>query len=107
MSEATTTVDTQNQMFTNYDTAKVFVFNPRTEIASYTNDGYDDETLKAGTLMGRVASTNEIVKLESGASDGSQFPVGIVVGNTTVEAGETVDVTIGVAGDVDKNQIIF
>lgn len=105
MSSGTTVINTGNQMITNYDNRKIFVWNPRSESASYNNSSYDDVTLAAGTLMGRIASTNKIVPLTSGASDGSQFPVGFIAETTTVVAGDTVDIDIIVSGDVDENMI--
>lgn len=107
MSSGNTVLNTGNQMITNYDNRKVFVWNPRSESASYNNSGYDDVTLTAGTLMGRVASTNKIVPLTSGASDGSQFPVGLIAETTTIASGDTVDIDIIVSGDVNKNMITF
>lgn len=107
MSNGTVVENTGNQAIIRYNTEKVFVRNPRTEVGSYTNDGYTDETLAAGTLMGRVAADQSLVKLTSGASDGSQFPVGLVFEETVVAAGDTVNLTIGVAGDVDETTITF
>jgi hypothetical protein len=94
-----------NQLFQNYDTAKIFGFGKRTEVGSYTNDTYDTVTLAAGTLMGRVAATNKIVPLESGASDGSQIPLGFVLNTQSIEAGATDNVALVVAGDVVEGLI--
>jgi hypothetical protein len=94
-----------NQLFQNYNTAKIFGFGKRTEVASYVNDSYDTVELAAGTLMGRVAATNKVVPLTSGASDGSQIPLGFVLNNHSVEAGDTVDIALVVAGDVVEGLI--
>jgi hypothetical protein len=96
-----------NPLITNYDRSKTFVWNPRTEVGNYTNSGYDDVTLAKGTLMGRIASSNLLTPLTSGASDGSQFPVGVVLADTVVASGDTAEITICVAGDVDENKLVF
>lgn len=96
-----------NPLITNYDRSKTFVWNPRTEVGNYTNSTYDAVTLAEGTLMGRIASSNLLTPLTSGASDGSQFPVGVVITDTTVEAGDTSEITIVVAGDMDENKLVL
>lgn len=105
MSSGTTVLNTGNQAITNYDNRKVFVWNPRSEEASYNNSTYDDVTLTAGTLMGRIAATDKITPLTSGASDGSQFPVGFIAETTVVASGDTVDIDIIVSGDVAEDMI--
>lgn len=108
MSQTTANI-TNNQAQVNTDTAKIFVWNNRfTEAAiNYENSTYDDITWPAGTVMGRIASTNKVVPLTSAASDGSQFPVGILAQDVTIEAGDTLaqNVTICVEGDVNENLI--
>ena len=96
-----------NPLITNYDRSNTFVWNIRTEVGNYTNSTYDDVTLAKGTLMGRIASTNLLTPLTSGASDGSQFPVGIILADTVIEAGDTAEITICVAGDVVADKIVF
>jgi hypothetical protein len=96
-----------NQLFQNYDTSKIFGFGKRTEVASYANDSYDTVTLTAGTLMGRIATTGKVVPLTSGASDGSQIPLGFVLNTHEVEAGDSIDIALVVAGDVVESKIIL
>ncbi len=95
------------QAIINQDLAKIFILNNRYIKADYTNSDYDPETLAAGILMGRVAATQEIVKLVANASDGSQYPVGILAQDATVEEGDTVELMICVAGDVAEEQVIL
>ena len=94
-----------NPLITNFDTSKTFVWNVRTATANYTNSTYDDVTLQQGTLMGRISASGLIVPLTSGASDGSQFPLGVLLEDTTIEAGDTQELTIAVAGDVVESKI--
>ena len=90
------------------DVSKIFIRDNRYESADYTNsDEYDPVTLTAGTLLGRVHASGKVVPLTSGASDGSQFPVGILKQTVTVEEGDTREVTFCVAGDVAEGKIIF
>jgi hypothetical protein len=96
-----------NPLITNFDTSKTFVWNVRTATANYTNSTYDDVTLQQGTLMGRISSSGLIVPLTSGASDGSQFPLGVLLEDTTIEAGDTQELTIAVAGDVVESKILL
>lgn len=96
-----------NPLITNFDTSKTFVWNPRTTTGMYENSTYDDVTLAAGTVMGRIASTGLLTPLTSGASNGSQFPVGILLEETLIEGGDEKELTIVVAGDVDESKLVF
>jgi hypothetical protein len=100
-------LNTGNQAITNYDTSKIFLWNNRYINAPFTAEGYDDTTLLAGTVMGRVASTNEVVPMESNASDGSQFPIGILAKDYNIAGGDTVDLAICVGGDVAEEKVLF
>lgn len=94
-----------NPYITNYDISKIFVGNNKYDTGNYTNSTYDDVELAAGTLMGRIASTNKLVPHDSSASDGSQFPVGVLATDYTVLAGDNAVLTICVAGDVVEDKI--
>jgi hypothetical protein len=90
------------------DLSKIFIRDNRYDSFQYTNsDEYDPVTLSAGTLMGRIHASGKVVPLESGASDGSQFPIGILKETVTVEEGDTRDIMLCVAGDVAEDKIIF
>lgn len=104
----TVSLNTGSQAIIHTDVSKIFIRDNRYTEGIYTNDvTYDPVTLTAGTLMGRIAATQKLVPLESGASDGSQFPVGILKETKTVEEGETVYLTICVAGDVAEDKVLF
>lgn len=104
---AETVINTSNQQTTNYDTSKIFIWNNRFQTENYNNSGYDAVDLVAGTVMGRVAATGKIVPLDSGASDGSQYPVGILNQDWTVDGGDDQNVSICIAGDVAVEKIVF
>lgn len=96
------------QSITNTDLSKIFVFNNRYETMSFTNDDvYDDVQLQAGMVMGRIASTNKVVQLVKGASDGSQYPIGVLLNDLLVQEGDTVNVSVCVSGDVAEEKLIF
>jgi len=107
MSTIDTVLNTGQQAITNVDTSKIFIWGNRFDKAEYTNSTYDAVTLPAGTLLGRNSSTLEVKPLTSGASDGSQFPVGILNETHTVEAGDTATLAYCVAGDVAKEMVIL
>lgn len=92
---------------TNYDTSKIFIFNNEFESGQVNNDDYEDLEIAPGTLMGRVSTTGMLVPLESAATDGSQFPVGIMANDLAVPFGETAEVMICVSGEVDANHLIL
>jgi hypothetical protein len=107
MSKQEIILNNGQQAIINTDLAKIFVFNNRFENADYTNSGYDDVTLLAGTLMGRVSATQEIVPLKSDASDGSQFPIGVLNQTSVISGGNTVNLAYCVSGDVVEGGVIL
>jgi hypothetical protein len=107
MSSQSIGLNNGQQMIINTDTSKIFLWNNRYENATYNNSAYGAVTLTAGTLMGRVAVTGWIKPLASGAADGSQFPVGVLANDITVDGGGLETVSICVAGDVAEEQIIL
>jgi hypothetical protein len=87
--------------------AKIFIWDNKYITGSYNNSGYTPVTLTAGTLMGRVAATQKVIPLVSSATDGSQFPVGILAESVTVDDGDTVNVSICNAGSVVEGSVIL
>lgn len=111
MSENAITLNTGQQAIITTDLGKIFVWNNRYDKFNYEyeNDSYDDVTIPAGTLMGKIAADNVVVPLASGASDGSQYPVGVLAADVVILAGETFDgeITLCVAGDVVESKVIL
>lgn len=89
-----------------YDTSKVCIGDNSFISGEYTNPGYA-ETLAAGTIMGRVAATQALVPLQSDASDGSQYPVGILPEDQYVADYETVSLSICNSGKIDSTLLVF
>lgn len=106
MSDVTVITQTNNQMTTNYDVSKFALGNNTFIKANYTDSG-SGSTLAQGTIMGRVASTGKVVVLNPSATDGSQYPVGVVVETITVAASATVELTLVNRGLIDSSKLIF
>lgn len=100
-------LNTGQQAIITKDVSNIFVFNNRFETVVYTNPTGGNVTLKAGQVMGKIASSNKVIPLIAAAVDGSQYPVGIVNKTITVAAGVTVNISICVAGDVVKDKLLF
>ncbi|MCE3278034.1 MAG: Bacteriophage lambda head decoration protein [Bacteroidetes bacterium] len=107
MSSNSVVSNTGQQAEITTDLSKIFIWNNRYKSYPYNNSAYDSVTLLAGTLMGTVAGTGYIKPLASGASDGSQYPTGILAEDVTVDGGDLVDLDICVSGDVVEDKIIF
>jgi len=105
------TLNTGQQAIIQQDLAKIFVWSNRFQKFpyEYENNTYDDVTVPAGTLMGRISATQKVVPLESAASDGSQYPVGILGADVVILAGDTFDgdITLCVEGDVVESQVLL
>lgn len=95
-----TILNNGQQSITNTNTEKIFVFKNRYDNFEYNNDTYVDVNLYCGQLMGEIAATRKIVPVDTGASDGSQNPVGVLANDHTVDAGTTKVVALCVSGDV-------
>jgi hypothetical protein len=108
MAEFDEVLNTGQQSINNYNNAKIFLWKNRSQSAVYTNGTGSAISLAAGTVMGRVNASGEVDACQAGASDGSQFPIGILM-NDIVELanGESVNVAICDAGDVDEAQVDF
>lgn len=108
MSSQTVALNTGNQMIIHNDTSKTFLWNRRSQPGQIENsDLYDPVTHAEGTVMGRISATGLLTPFTSGASDGSQWPVGVLVGSHTIDEGDTRNVFICDDGDVAAEKLIF
>lgn len=108
MSSVNTRINTGQQITTDYDVSKIFIWNNRYEGDSYVNNsGYSSVTLYPGTVMGRIAGSGVLVPCLASANDGSQFPIGILVDQITLLAGQTKACMICISGDVAEDKVIF
>lgn len=107
MSTTTNKVDTSNQRYQNYDTSFIFLRDNKYEQGEYNNGSYDEVVLQAGTVMGRNSTTGKILPLQSDATDGSQFPIGVLAQNKTVAAGADATLTYCLGGEVAQGKLVF
>lgn len=109
MSSYNTRLNTGQQITTDYDLSKIFLWNNRYEGDSYINNSnYNPLTLLAGTVMGRVAATGSVVPCYGSAVDGSQDPIGVLAHDVVaLGAGQTKSVMLCIAGDVAAEKLIF
>lgn len=95
------------QLFINTDVSKIFLGDNQTDKGLITNSTYDPVTLAAGTVLGRIANTDFIIPSKSDASDGSQFVKGVLMQDIIIEAGESINAPICVAGKVNESKLVF
>lgn len=102
MSTATTVLNNGVELFTNFDTSKIFLAENKWIKGSFTAGAAN---AVPGLVVGRIAATGVLVPMTSGASDGSQFPVGIL--NADVLATVTADVNVCVGGEVALEKVVL
>jgi len=108
MSSQTVALNNGTQAIIHRDTSKVFLWNRRSMPGQIQNsDLYDPVTIPEGTVMGRISATGLLTPLASAAVDGSQYPVGILIGDRTIEEGTTQDVFVCDDGDVAEEKVIL
>lgn len=91
----------------NRNVAKIFLGFNTWDHADMTNSTYDDIELVAGTVLGRNYTTKEVVALKSDASDGSQYPIGVLQDDVIIPAGETFDVAYATGGRVAEEMLVL
>jgi len=108
MSSITNPLNTGQQMTTNYDLSKIFLWDNRYDSENYVNNSnYNPVTILAGTVMGRIASTGRVVPCDASQTDGSQIPMGVLAQDVLLLGGALQKVAICVRGDVNQNALIF
>jgi hypothetical protein len=109
MSEVTVVNSTNNQAHFDYDVSKIFVWNNRYDKGLFDEPaGSGSYTLKQGQLIGRIAATGKLKICSVAATDGSQFPIGVVMSSVTM-AEDATDVVVNycISGDVVENKLFF
>lgn len=106
---STTVVNSQSNFLIGVtDVSKIFLGQNQTENDTYVNNtSYDPITLYAGTVLGRVATTNVLVPSISTASDGSQYVMGILGQDLVIAAGGTIKALVFVSGRVAQDKVIL
>ena len=108
MSKITVVEQTNNQAHFDYDYSKIFIGGNRYEQVIFTNLTGGALDYLSGTVVGRISASGKITNLKSGATDGSQFPVGVLATDIT-QLGAAADVTVNmcISGDVAQEKIIL
>lgn len=100
--------NTGNSMTVNRSTPKIFLWNRRSEPIVLSNATAYAVAVAAGTLLGRVTADAKMKPLASGASDGSQYPRGLLCEDVIIPANTTeFNTFMCVSGDVAEEQIVF
>lgn len=107
MSKQDVVINTGVQATINTDLSRIFLWENRYASGQFTNDIYDPLVMKAGKLLGRVAATQKLALCDTDSTDGSQYPVGILAEDVTIEDGETKTVSYCIYGDVAEDKIIL
>lgn len=90
------------------DVSKIFLRDNRYQKGfSLNNPTYNPMVLLAGTIMGRISNTGNLAPLYAPGADGTQFPVGVLANDVSIDSGETQEVSIVDFGDVAENKLIF
>ena len=101
-------LNTGNQMIVNNSTPRIFLWNYRTAPIVLSNATAYAVALAAGTLLGRVTADQKMKPLASGASDGSQYPRGVLFDDVIIPPNTTVfNAFMADSGDVSEDRIIF
>lgn len=108
MSTVTTVLNAGNQAHFDYDVSKIFVNNNRYNSATFLNGTGSTASFLPGTLIGRIAASGKITRCSAAATDGSQFPIGVLLSEITslANAGE-ITATYCIAGDVVESKLLF
>ncbi len=107
MSSQSIALNNGQQAIINTDTSKIFLWNRRSSKGTLANSTYADVVHPIGTVMGRISATGKLKPMTSGASDGSQIPVGVLMNTYTVEASSEREVHIVDDGDVASDKLVF
>lgn len=111
MSSQTVRNATSNFLTVDTNRAKVFIGNNKLEVATLINATAGELTYPIGTVLGRVAdglaNNGKVVPMASAATDGSQYPVGVLAEEVTLGAGAEISINMCTDGDVDIAAIIL
>lgn len=106
MSDATQVIQTRNQLGYDYDFSKLFLFENRYRMITFTASGADI-VLEQGMLIGTIAASGLGAIMASGSTDGSEVPTGVCAEDITVVDGTSENVRICIGGHVDQDKLVF
>lgn len=108
MSTITTVTQTNVQLHTKYNTAKLLYGDNLHKFASgdVTASGADVAIVE-GMVIARVVATNKLKPAVAAVVDGSEYIVGIALETKTIADGSTEELQIVTGGDVNQSLINF
>lgn len=106
-SKSTITVQTENQLFVDFNFEKVFIGDNTFEVETLTNISGGDLTFEIGTLLGRITASGKVQPLASAAVDGSEIPVGVLAQTIFVADASDEVITMAVSGEVDRDLVVL
>ncbi len=104
---STITTQTRNMLAVDTTVSRIFVFGNTTSKANLVNTHGADHEYLEGTVLGVIAATGKLEIMKSGAADGSEKPVGVLLGDITILNAGNADVNFVVDGDVVEERLIF
>ena len=104
---STITTQTRNQLSVDTTVSRIFIFGNTTSRANLPNTHGADHEYLEGTILGVIAATGKLEIMKSGAADGSEKPVGVLLVDITILNAGNADVNYVYAGDVVEERLIF
>ena len=96
---------TNNQQITDYDVSKFLLGGNEFVDIDLTASG--EVVLLEGMIMGKVGATGLLLACDKDATDGSQFPVGVVVQAKTIADTETKSIRLVNKGSIAEDKLNF
>lgn len=87
--------------------AKIFIFQNEFNSGTLLNASGDEKTFMTGLLLGRISASGNIVPWDATATDGSQFPIGILATTVTLADAATASIRYCINGDVNGGELIL
>ena len=107
MGVQTVVLNNGSQAIVNRDINKIFLFGNNTKQATLTNSTGGSITYLAGSVMGKIGTSNLLARFTSGAVDGSQHPIGVLWEDITLAAGASAVVNYCTQGDIEESKLVF
>jgi len=99
--------NTDSYAHVNYERKNIFLRNPEYVRETFDETTGSDQTIEAGQLLGRVASSGKMVKQDPSVADGSQFVAGVAAEDIDVAANGEKDLQVCISGEINENKVIL
>lgn len=98
-------VATSTQTKTDIDLADIFVKIGEVELGGITSATAVD--LAKGTMISRIPTTGKFAIMKSASEDGTQYPVGVLAEDVSLEAATEKNINVVKSGIVDASGLVF